>query len=152
MATPPFYIVLQARDISEARRFYGNTLGCREFDSTDDSVTFDLYGHHWVCVCNPALGKTGRVSAYYNSFDPSGLPIPRAGVILELRQWTELAERLLNNRVDFMIEPTMLSAGRRQEEALMVLLDPSGNGIAFRSFMDRGACALLEPAPSTTLP
>ncbi|MGA8707240.1 MAG: hypothetical protein WB646_09650 [Steroidobacteraceae bacterium] len=57
----PFRIVVQVRSIAEARRFYGDVLGCSEGRTDDEWVDFNLYGHQFVCHLNPALGDAGRI-------------------------------------------------------------------------------------------
>ena len=132
----PFHIVIQARDLSEARRFYCTALGAVECRAKADSLEFNLYGHHLVCQLNPALGKGGRISSYFNSIEAHGLPVPRCGVVLELSAWRELVDRLVRYDADFIVEPFVRCEGRPSEEAIMVLHDPSGNGLEFRSFRD----------------
>jgi extradiol dioxygenase family protein len=129
----PFHIVIQARDMHEARHFYANALGCRECRSDGTSINFNLYGHHLVCHLNIALGKSGKVASHYHPRDRDGLPVPRYGVFLEIEEWHDLAERLVGHSVDFMIEPSVRFEGRPEEEGIMVLLDPSGNGLEFKS-------------------
>ena len=132
----PFHIVIQARDLSEARRFYCTALGAVECRAKADSLEFNLYGHHLVCQLNPALGKGGRVSSYFHSIEAHGLPVPRCGVVLELGVWRKLVDRLVRYDVDFIVEPFVRCEGHPSEEAMMVLHDPSGNGLEFKSFRD----------------
>lgn len=40
----PFHLAIQVRDIDEARRFYGEFLGCPEGRSSESWVDFNLYG------------------------------------------------------------------------------------------------------------
>ena len=49
VALTPFHVALQVRDLAEARRFYGDTLGCSEGRSAPDWVDFNMYGHQFVC-------------------------------------------------------------------------------------------------------
>jgi uncharacterized protein len=44
VALRPFHVAVQVRDIAEARRFYGEVLGCAEGRSAAHWVDFDLYG------------------------------------------------------------------------------------------------------------
>jgi extradiol dioxygenase family protein len=76
-------VALQVRDLAEARRFYGEMLGCAEGRSAADWVDFDLYGHQFVCHLNPALGPNGRIAAHFNPVDGHGVPVPHCGVALE---------------------------------------------------------------------
>ena len=144
MRLAPFHLIVQARDLPEAQRFYGTVFGCREIGMASDSVKFDFHGHQWTCQWNPALGKTGRIAAYYNPIDSHGLPVPRGGLVLPRLQWHALAARLARQQVDFMIEPTIRAVGAAQEEALMLFLDPSGNALEFKSLPAGGASLALR--------
>ena len=79
MALTPFHVALQVRDLAEARRFYGDTLGCSEGRSAPDWVDFNMYGHQFVCHLNPQLGPAGRIGAHFNAVDGHGVPVPHVG-------------------------------------------------------------------------
>lgn len=132
----PFHVAVQVRDIEEARAFYGEVLGCAEGRSAATWVDFNLYGHQFVCHLNPALGKEGRIASLYSPVDGHGVPVPHYGVVLEMRDWQMLAERLHRHRVRFVIEPYVRFRGEPGEQATMFLLDPSGNALEFKSFQD----------------
>jgi extradiol dioxygenase family protein len=132
----PFHVAVQVRDIAEARRFYGATLGCAEGRSDAAWVDFNLYGHQLVCHLNPALGPEGRVAAHYNPVDAHSVPVPHCGVVLSLAGWQELADRLRRRGVEFLIEPHVRFAGQTGEQATMFLFDPSGNALEFKAFKD----------------
>jgi extradiol dioxygenase family protein len=134
MTLTPFHVAVQVRDIDEARRFYKDVLGCAEARSDTDWVDFNLYGHQFVCHLNPALGKEGRIASHHNPVDGHGVPVPHCGVVLEMKEWGELVERLRRHHVEFVIEPSIRFKDRPGEQATMFLLDPSGNALEFKSF------------------
>jgi extradiol dioxygenase family protein len=134
MALTPFHVAVQVRDIDEARRFYKDVLGCAEARSDTDWVDFNLYGHQFVCHLNPSLGKEGRIASHHNPVDGHGVPVPHCGVVLEMKEWGELVERLRRHGVEFVIEPSIRFKDRPGEQATMFLLDPSGNALEFKSF------------------
>jgi uncharacterized protein len=136
MALTPFHIAVQVRDIDEARRFYGGVLGCPEGRSATDWVDFNLFGHQFVCHLNPSLGSQGRIAAHYNPVDGHGVPVPHCGVVLEMKDWSALAERLRQHDVEFVIEPHVRFKGQPGEQATLFLLDPSGNALEFKAFQD----------------
>jgi len=136
MRLTPFHIAVQVRDIGEARRFYKGVLGCSEGRSDTQWVDFDLYGHQFVCHLNPDLGPNGTIAAHFNPVDGHGVPVPHAGVVLEMPEWERLAERLRRAGVRFVIEPYVRFRGKPGEQATMFLLDPSGNALEFKSFRD----------------
>jgi extradiol dioxygenase family protein len=53
-----------------------------------------------------------------------------------MSQWTQLAERLRQKKVAFVIEPCIRFAGQAGEQATMFLLDPCGNTLEFKAFAD----------------
>lgn len=134
-----FHIAVQVRDISEARKFYGEVLGCPEGRSDETWVDFDLFGHQFVCHLNPELGPSSKLASHYNPVDGHGVPVPHYGVVLTMPVWQELADRLKSLNVDFVIEPYIRFAGQPGEQATMFLLDPSGNALEFKGFQDIAA-------------
>ena len=132
----PFHIAVQVRDIAEARRFYKDILGCAEGRSDPSWVDFDLYGHQLVCHLNPALGAGGRLEGHRSFVDGHGVPVPHYGVVLRPLQWLELAERVRQAGIAFLIEPYTRFRGQPGEQSTMFFLDPSGNALEFKAFED----------------
>jgi extradiol dioxygenase family protein len=130
----PFHLALQVRDIAEARHFYKTVLGCTEGRSDVQWVDFNLYGHQLVCHLNPSLGPHGRISSHYNPVDGHGVPVPHCGVVLEMQDWTALAQRLKDWELKFVVEPYIRFAGEPGEQATLFFLDPSGNALEFKAF------------------
>ncbi|AVV34948.1 glyoxalase [Halomonas sp. SF2003] len=134
----PFHLAIQVHDIAEARRFYGEFLGCPEGRSSDSWVDFDLYGHQFVCHLNPALADpASAVAQHRNPVDGHGVPVPHFGVVLEMDAWQALADRLIAEGVTFEIEPHIRFKGEPGEQATMFFLDPTGNALEFKAFKDR---------------
>lgn len=134
MALTPFHIAVQVRDIAEARHFYKSVLGCSEGRSSPEWVDFNLFGHQFVCHLNPTLGPQGEIGSHYNPVDGHGVPVPHFGVVLEMSDWTELAERLRQHQIKFVIEPYIRFKGQPGEQATLFFLDPSGNALEFKAF------------------
>ena len=135
-ALTPFHIAVQVRDLAEARRFYGEVLGCPEGRSDEHWVDFDLFGHQFVVHLNPGLGREGKLSSHYNPVDGHGVPVPHCGVVLEMPAWRKLAERLKRHDVRFVLEPYIRFEGQTGEQATMFLMDPTGNALEFKGFKD----------------
>jgi len=131
----PFHLAVQVRDIAEARRFYGELLGCPEGRSSDRWVDFNLYGHQFVCHLNPDLGASGT-GVHRNPVDGHGVPVPHFGVVLEMDDWEALVDRLTQAGVRFEIEPYIRFKGEPGEQATMFFFDPSGNALEFKAFRD----------------
>ncbi len=125
-----FHLAYHVRDLDEARRFYGELLGCNEGRSTDTWVDFDFFGHQIsLHLGEPfATANTGQVGAHL-------VPMPHLGVILPLQDWLALEERM-RDRVVFEIEPQIRFEGEAGEQRIMFFRDPSGNPIEVKGFAD----------------
>ena len=72
-----------------------------------------------------------------NPVDQHDVPVPHFGIVLEWDTFHQLAMDLKNNKVEFIIEPTIRFKGQVGEQATLFLHDPSGNAIEFKSFKDQ---------------
>jgi extradiol dioxygenase family protein len=57
-------------------------------------------------------------------------------VVLGLQEWQGLAARLRQHRVEWVIEPGVRFKGMPGEQSMLFILDPSGNALEFKSFVD----------------
>ena len=130
MSLRPVHLAFPVRDIAEARAFYGDLLGCREGRSADEWVDFDFYGHQ--IVAHHVEGSGGDAGG--NPVDGHDVPVPHFGVVLDMAEWTALAERLTIAGTRFEIEPHVRFAGEPGEQATMFFRDPSGNAIEMKAF------------------
>ena len=53
-----------------------------------------------------------------------------------MHDWNALADRLRENKMEFVIEPQIRFQGQVGEQATMFFLDPSGNALEFKAFED----------------
>lgn len=131
---PPFHLALCVDDLSSARAFYGELLGCREGRSAPQWVDFDLFGHQ----LSLHLRQRPRIPEVSNRVDGRQVPLPHFGVVLTMPAWEALAERLREGGTEFVIEPTIRFRGQVGEQATLFLRDPSGNALEFKAFADPG--------------
>ncbi len=134
MSLRPFHLAFPVHDLSAARAFYGELLGCPEGRSSDHWIDFDLYGHQIVAHLD--AGMTPR--PIHNAVDGHEVPVPHFGIVLTMLQWDELAARLKAAGVRFGIEPYVRFKGQVGEQATMFFTDPSGNALEFKAFADDG--------------
>lgn len=132
MALPPFHLAFPVHDLSAARRFYGDLLGCAEGRSSAEWVDFDFYGHQIVAHLAPA--EAGH--RHTNAVDGDAIPVRHFGVVLELGAWRALADKLTAAGVRFIVEPHVRFEGQVGEQSTLFLLDPSGNALEFKAFRD----------------
>jgi extradiol dioxygenase family protein len=129
----PFHLAFPVRDLAAARHFYGELLGCSEGRSSEEWVDFNLYGHQ--VVAHLVTTMTGDPVSR-NQVDKDSVPVPHFGVVLQMPDWHQLADRLKASNVEFVIEPKVRFAGEVGEQATMFLMDPSGNALEFKAFAD----------------
>jgi extradiol dioxygenase family protein len=127
-----FHLAFPVNDLSAARHFYADILGCSEGRSSDTWIDFDLFGHQIVAH----LAPVSAVVRSANEVDADNVPVPHFGIVLPMEEWRTLAESLRAKGVEFVIEPKIRFAGEVGEQATMFFLDPSGNALEFKGFSD----------------
>jgi extradiol dioxygenase family protein len=125
----PFHLAIHVRDLDEARKFYGETLGCTEGRSAPTWVDFSFFGHQLSLHLgqpfeNRATGKVGDKM----------VPMPHFGIVLALPEWQVLADRLMAAKTDFVLPPSVRFEGEPGEQWTMFFRDPSGNPIEVKGF------------------
>ncbi|MFL9926053.1 VOC family protein [Herbaspirillum lusitanum] len=126
-----FHLAYHVTDLDQARKFYGDILGCKEGRSTDTWVDFDFFGHQISLHLGPvfAVTNTGKVGHHM-------VPMPHLGVILQMADWQALADRLSALNIEFVLKPNIRFAGEPGEQATMFFLDLCGNPIEVKGFND----------------
>ena len=130
-ARPRFHLAMPVDDLDAARRFYGGTLGCDQGRSADTWVDWDFRGHQIVTHLAPT-----RADRIHNPVDGHDVPVPHFGLILEVEEFHQLAQRLRAAGTTFVIEPYVRFAGEAGEQWTMFLYDPAGNALEFKAFAD----------------
>ena len=134
MTLRPFHLAFPVHDLDAARHFWGEVMGCPEGRSSDEWIDFDFYGHQIVAHCTGDEAE----AAPTNAVDGHEVPVPHFGIVLELDQWQELADRLTAAGTQFVVEPYIRFKGQPGEQATMFFRDPSGNAIEMKAFADLG--------------
>jgi uncharacterized protein len=132
MTLRPFHLAFPVHDLTEARAFYGNILGCAEGRSSNHWIDFDFHGHQIVAHLDPAA----KSAATTNPVDGHDVPVPHFGIVLTMDDWQALAERVAAAGVTFGISPHIRFKGQAGEQATMFFRDPSGNALEFKAFAD----------------
>src|SRR5277367_1516557 len=110
MTSPPrFHLAFPVRDLSEARAFYGDLLGCPEGRASDEWVDFDFFGHQIVAHLSP----NEVPHKAHNLVDGEQVPVRHFGAILGMSEWRALAERLKSKNVCFVIAPDIRFEGQK---------------------------------------
>ena len=128
----PFHLACPVHNLTEARRFYGEVLGCAEGRSSEQWIDFNLYGHQIVAH----LVETSVGSTAHSDVDGHSVPVRHFGVVLPHEKWERLAQKLTDTRVDFIIEPGLRFAGKVGAQWTLFIKDPSGNALEFKSMVN----------------
>jgi extradiol dioxygenase family protein len=128
---PRFHLAIPVDDLAAARRFYGDVLGLAQGRSADTWVDWNLHGHQLVTHLAP-----GRADRSSNPVDGHDVPVPHFGLLLQVPQFQQLADRLREAGTEFVIEPYLRFEGQPGEQWTMFLLDPAGNALEFKAFAD----------------
>jgi len=126
-----FHLAFNVTNLEETKIFYRDVLGCKEGRSTDTWVDFNFFGHQISMHLGQPfhVENTGKVGNHMVS-------MPHLGVVLELDVWKELAKRLEDLGVDFIIAPMIRFEGEIGEQYTMFFTDPSSNPIEVKGFAD----------------
>ncbi len=136
MTLSPFHLAIPVHDLHAARAFYRDVLGLAEGRSSSQWVDFNFFGHQLVIHEHPQTPS--QAQAHTNPVDGHDVPVPHFGVVIPWNQWGELAERLQNAGVKFVIEPHVRFQGQTGEQATLFFFDPCGNALEFKAFKDLG--------------
>src|SRR6476620_8369279 len=98
---PLFHLAFPVHDLSAARRFYGELLGCPERRSSENWVDFAFYGPQIVAHLAPdEVGH--RATSGGDEHDVRGRP---CGASLSMDEWQRLADKLAAAGTKCVIEP-----------------------------------------------
>jgi len=126
-----FHLALNVSNLKEACDFYGELLGAKQGRSTETWVDFNFFGHQLSLHLGLPL-----TSAYTGKVDGTAVPMPHFGMILPLNMWKHMAEKLMKKNIKFIIPPRQRFKNSSGEQYTMFFIDPFGNPIEFKSFLD----------------
>lgn len=129
---PPFHLAIPVWNLDTCRNFYRDTLGCTEGRSSEHWVDFNFFGHQLVIHYKP---KSEDI-LHTNPVDGKSVPVPHFGVVLTWDVFHDLAKRLEQLELEFIIAPYIRFEGEVGEQATMFFLDPAGNALEFKAFKD----------------
>ena len=127
----PFHLAIPVNDLEKSRNFYKNILGCQEGRSSN-WVDFNFFGHQLVIHYKEKESDDTKT----NPVDGKDVPIPHFGVILEWNDFQNFSKKLIEKKINFIIEPYIRFEGLPGEQATMFFKDPCGNALEFKSFKD----------------
>src|SRR3954469_12538237 len=97
--TSLFHLAFPVKDLAEARRFYGELLGCPEGRSSDAWVDFNFYGHQIMGHLAP--DEAGHRNT--RAVEGEEVQVRHFGAILPMKEWESLAGKLKAAGTRFII-------------------------------------------------
>ena len=126
---PLFHLSIPVDDLSRAKDFYVKTLGCSVGRETKGRFDINFFGHHIVAHLSP---KDAGQDAGTIPSDGATSPLRHFGVILDLGNWQEMADRLNAANVDWVLTPRISFEGKPAEQGIMQCRDGTGNVVEFK--------------------
>jgi len=124
-----FHFSFAVDNLEQARKFYGEWLGCPEGRKLPGRVDFNFFGHHIVAHLSPndVVGEQGK------KLGTSGkTPVRHFGVVTTLADFQKIAERLERHGATFLNKPEITQKGTIREQMLMTVSDDCGNAVEFK--------------------
>jgi extradiol dioxygenase family protein len=123
-----FHFSFAVNNLEQARKFYGEILGCPEGREMPGRADFNFFGHHIVAHLSPAdvVGEDGgKVARGVN-------PIHHFGAVVPLADFQAIEQRLTAAGADFLEKPEVRQPGTAREQMLMLCRDGCGNVVEFK--------------------
>lgn len=126
-----FHLAFPVTDLEKTRKFYLGLLNCPPGRESDRWIDFNFFGHQ---LSAHLVEKMPEVAT--NEVDGKKIPAHHFGAVLEWDDWEKLAAVFAGSQVAFLIEPYIRFQGQVGEQGTFFVLDPSGNGLEFKTFRD----------------
>ena len=126
----PFHLAIPVNDLTLAKEFYANVMGCTAGRSSDQWADYDFFGHQLVLHED----KEHKGLKHFNEVDGKSVPIPHFGVVLEWEVFQQFSQKLIDQNIEFQIAPYLRFEGQPGEQLTMFFYDPAGNALEFKSF------------------
>lgn len=124
-----FHLAFPVHDLTAAKQFYVEGLGCILGRESSTAVTFGLAGHQLVAHLSED-GIDQQKGIYPRHF---GLVLTRE------EEWQALADRAQAHHLTFYQQPRRRFSGTRIEHRTFFLEDPSGNLLEFKYYIHESA-------------
>ncbi|MEZ4948919.1 MAG: VOC family protein [Saprospiraceae bacterium] len=129
--TTKFHYAFHVKDLNDTRSFYMDILGCKEGRSTEKWIDFNFFGHQ----LSAHLGEVKELD-WSGEVDGKKVPLPHFGAIIDLKDFMEITTKMRTAGKQFVIEPYIRYQGKPSAQWTMFVLDPSGNPLEFKSFLN----------------
>ncbi|CAM3404201.1 iron-containing redox enzyme family protein [Shewanella violacea] len=130
-----FHLAIPVHQLPAAKQFYCDVLGAKEGRATEHHLDVNFYGHHLVLHATPE-DASHLFDSFEADFHGESVQIPHFGINLDKLTWSQLAKRITLMGYEFLDAPHIRLQGLPGEHASMFILDPSGNALEFKAFLN----------------
>lgn len=127
-----FHLAFPVKSLGVTKMFYNEVLGCPIGRSSDHWVDFNFFGHQISAHLSLEMDNEVEMT----EVEGKKVPLRHFGAILSMEDWTQLAQTLKVSGTEFIIEPQVRYKGKKGEQHIMFVYDPSGNALEFKAFSD----------------
>lgn len=127
-----FHLAFPVKSLGITKMFYNEVLGCPIGRSSDHWIDFNFFGHQISAHLSQDMDNEPELT----EVEGKKVPLRHFGAILSLEDWTQLAHKLKVSGTEFIIEPQVRYKGKKGEQHIMFVYDPSGNALEFKAFAD----------------
>ena len=117
---PAFHLAFTARDLDAAEALYVTVLGARVVARERDWLVLDFYGHKLTATRADAAPE-------------DDLALRHFGLILTVENFAAIGDRLVAAGADIVLSAELRDAGTPRACWVMLVRDPSGNGLEFNA-------------------
>ena len=125
-AVRPFHLALPVKSLDNARKI----LGLEQGRSSDDWIDWNFFGHQFVTHVAPEIAGVKN----HSGVDGHSVPVPHFGVVLLREDWDDVARKIAESDIEFVIEPYIRFQGKPGEQGTMFFYDYCGNALEFKTF------------------
>jgi extradiol dioxygenase family protein len=129
----PCHVSFLVSDLAQARRFYSEQLGFTVRRDRPTTLHLDCFGHQ--IVVHESSGYSA--STTQRTVEGDEFVVPHWGIILDKSAWEAMCDVVRDNNIPYARPPHRRFVGTAYEQRVFFLLDPSGNAIEFKHYMDR---------------
>ena len=123
-----FHIAFPVLNLQKTVDFYTEKLNAKIGRTGPLWVDFDLYGNQIT------VHQSGNFRKKVPVMGKEGIPITHFGVILDLREWHEVKQKMEEHHVPFLVPPKVVFEGEVGEQYSFFVEDPNGYSIEFKGF------------------
>ena len=128
-----FHLAFATRDLDKAKLFYGGVLNCEEGRSGSTWIDYNFFGHQLTIQYVSAMQVNPS-----NYFHPKTMfPANHFGVILALEDWQVLKDKLIKEKIRFVVEPQLVFPEKTSEQRTLMIKDNDSHIIEFKTFEDQ---------------